>query len=57
VVSGAFEHTLNMQAKSQKLRAFALQGRAPQIVLGLRQAREPEACEGVSGVRTTRTPG
>ena len=29
VVSGAFEHTLNMQAKGQKLRAFALQGRAP----------------------------
>ena len=27
VVSGAFEHTLNMQAKGQKLRAFALQGR------------------------------
>jgi NitT/TauT family transport system substrate-binding protein len=35
VVSGAFEHTLNMQAKGQKLRAFVLQGRAPQIVLGV----------------------
>ena len=35
VVSGAFEHTLNMQAKGQRLRAFALQGRAPQIVLGI----------------------
>jgi NitT/TauT family transport system substrate-binding protein len=35
VVSGAFEHTVNMQAKGQRLRAFALQGRAPQIVLGL----------------------
>ncbi len=35
VVSGAFEHTLNMQAKGQKLRAFALQGRAPQVVLGI----------------------
>ncbi|MBL8301478.1 MAG: ABC transporter substrate-binding protein [Ideonella sp.] len=34
VVSGAFEHTLNMQAKGQPMRAFALQGRAPQIVLG-----------------------
>src|SRR3954464_8004384 len=33
VVSGAFEHTLNMQVKGQRLRAFALQGRAPQIVL------------------------
>jgi NitT/TauT family transport system substrate-binding protein len=35
VVSGAFEHTVNMQAKGQRLRAFALQGRAPQIVLGI----------------------
>ena len=33
VVSGAFEHTLNMQVKGQRLRAFVLQGRAPQIVL------------------------
>ena len=35
VVSGAFEHTVNMQNKGQRLRAFALQGRAPQIVLGV----------------------
>ncbi len=35
VVSGAFEHTVNMQAKGQPLRAFVLQGRAPQIVLGV----------------------
>jgi NitT/TauT family transport system substrate-binding protein len=35
VVSGAFEHTVNMQFKGQRMRAFALQGRAPQIVLGL----------------------
>lgn len=35
IVSGAFEHTLNMQLKGQRLRAFALQGRAPQIVLGV----------------------
>jgi len=35
VVSGAFEHTVNMQHKGQKLRAFVLQGRAPQIVLGV----------------------
>lgn len=33
VVSGAFEHTINMQHKGQAMRAFALQGRAPQIVL------------------------
>ena len=35
VVSGAFEHTLNMQTKGQKLRAVVLMGRAPQIVLGI----------------------
>ena len=35
VVSGAFEHTLNMQAKGQPMRAFVLQGRAPQIVLAV----------------------
>ncbi|MEW6694705.1 MAG: ABC transporter substrate-binding protein [Pseudomonadota bacterium] len=35
VVSGAFEHTINMQAKGQPMRAFVLQGLAPQIVLGV----------------------
>ncbi|HSW07566.1 ABC transporter substrate-binding protein [Aquabacterium sp.] len=35
VVSGAFEHTVNMQVKGQKLRAVVLMGRAPQIVLGV----------------------
>ena len=35
VVSGAFEHTINMQHKGQAMRAFALQGRAPMIVLGV----------------------
>ena len=35
VGSGAFEHTLNMQAKGQPMRAFVLQGRAPQIVLAV----------------------
>lgn len=35
VVSGAFEHTINMQVKGQRLRAVVLMGRAPQIVLGI----------------------
>jgi len=35
VVSGAFEHTVNMQFKGQRMRAFVLQGSAPQIVLGI----------------------
>jgi NitT/TauT family transport system substrate-binding protein len=41
VVSGAFEHTLNMQSKGQPLRAFVLQGRAPQIVLGVNPKTMP----------------
>ena len=41
VVSGAFEHTLNMQAKGQPMRAFVLQGRAPQIVLGINPKTMP----------------
>ena len=35
VVSGAVEHTINMQVKGQRLRAIVLMGRAPQIVLGI----------------------
>lgn len=35
VGAGAFEHTLFMQAKGQHYRAFALMGRAPQIVIGV----------------------
>jgi NitT/TauT family transport system substrate-binding protein len=42
VVSGAFEHTVNMQAKGQKLRAFVLMGRAPQIVLGINSKTMPD---------------
>ncbi len=41
VVSGAFEHTLTMQPKGQRLRAFVLQGRAPQIVLGVNPKTMP----------------
>ncbi len=41
VVSGAFEHTLNMQSKGQFLRAFVLQGAAPQIVLGINPKTMP----------------
>lgn len=41
VVSGAFEHTVNMQSKGQFMRAFALQGLAPQIVLGVNPKTMP----------------
>ncbi len=42
VVSGAFEHTVNMQPKGQKLRAVVLMGRAPQIVLGINPKTMPQ---------------
>ena len=42
VTSGAFEHTVNMQPKGQRLRAFVLQGRAPQIVLGVNPKTMPQ---------------
>jgi len=35
VVSGAFEHTINLQASKQYFRAFVLQGRAPAIAVGI----------------------
>ncbi|MDD5002148.1 ABC transporter substrate-binding protein [Rhodoferax sp.] len=41
VVSGAFEHTINMQFKGQHMRAFVLQGAAPQIVLGINPKTMP----------------
>ena len=42
VVSGAFEHSINMQFKGQFLRAFVLQGLAPQIVLGINPKTMPD---------------
>ena len=35
VVSGAYEHTINMQAKNQSIQSIVLQGRAPQIAIGV----------------------
>lgn len=42
VVSGAYEHTINMQAKGQFIEAFVLQGRAPQIVLAVSTKTMPD---------------
>lgn len=41
VVSGAYEHTINMQAKNQAIVAFVLQGRAPQIVFAVNNKTMP----------------
>lgn len=35
VVSGAYEHTINMQAKNQYIQSIVLMGRAPQIAMGV----------------------
>jgi NitT/TauT family transport system substrate-binding protein len=35
VVSGAYEHTINMQSKNQHIQSFVLMGRAPQIAVGV----------------------
>ncbi len=39
VVSGAYEHTISLQGKKQYFRAFVLQGRLPQIALGVAASR------------------
>ncbi len=39
VVSGAYEHTISLQGKKQHFRAFVLQGRLPQIALGVAKSR------------------
>ncbi len=35
VVNGAYEHTINMQAKNQFIQSIVLMGRAPQIAVGV----------------------
>lgn len=42
VVSGAYEHTINLQNKGQQFQAFVLQGRAPQIALGVSAKTLPD---------------
>lgn len=39
VVSGAYEHTISLQGKKQHFRAFVLQGRLPQIALGVASSK------------------
>ena len=41
VVSGAYEHTINLQSKKQMFQAFVLQGRAPQIAMGVSSKAMP----------------
>lgn len=39
VVSGAFEHIINMQAKGQPFKTFVLQGRSPDVAIGIAKAK------------------
>ncbi|HWI80543.1 ABC transporter substrate-binding protein [Ramlibacter sp.] len=41
VVSGAYEHTINMQAKNQFIQSIVLMGRAPQIAVGVSTKNVP----------------
>ena len=38
MVSGAYEHTINMQAQKQSMVAFVQMGRLPQIAVGIATA-------------------
>ena len=42
VVSGAFEHTINLQSRGQRFQAFVLQGRAPAMSLGVSLKTMPD---------------
>jgi NitT/TauT family transport system substrate-binding protein len=42
VVSGAYEHTINLQSKAQMFQCVVLQGRAPMIVVGVSTKTMPD---------------
>jgi NitT/TauT family transport system substrate-binding protein len=53
VVSGAYEHTLNMQPKGQFLQCFVQQGRAPQIAIGIstKKAKDYRSPKDLKGLK------
>lgn len=53
VVSGAYEHTIDLQSKNQLFQAFVLQGRAPQIAMGVSTKTMP-GYRGVAELRGRR---
>jgi len=42
VVNGAYEHTINLQSRSQFVQSFVLMGRAPQIAVGVSARGMPQ---------------
>lgn len=53
IVSGAYEHTINLQSRNQLFQAFVLQARAPQIAMGV-STRTVPAYRGVADLRGRR---
>lgn len=51
VVSGAYEHTINLQANKQYFRAFVLQGRAPAISLGVSSKAKYQSPADLKGMK------
>ena len=51
VVAGAFEHALDLQARGLNYRAFVLQGRAPQMSLGL-STRKANAMKSLADLKS-----
>ena len=50
IVSGAYEHTINMQSKNQHIQSIVLMGRAPQIAMGVSTKAMPNY-KGVTDLR------
>jgi NitT/TauT family transport system substrate-binding protein len=53
VISGAFEHTLDLQARGLNYRAFVLQGRTPQMSVGL-VSRKAIAMKSLADLKSVR---
>src|ERR1700751_1047615 len=51
VVTGAYEHTIRMQAKGQDIRAVIELGRFPGIVVGLRKDRPYHSAADLKGLK------
>ncbi len=51
VVSGAYEHTINLQASKQYFRAFVLQGRAPAVSVGVSTKAKYQSPSDLKGMK------
>ncbi|MGD9943632.1 MAG: ABC transporter substrate-binding protein [Burkholderiaceae bacterium] len=51
VVSGAYEHTINLQSNKQYFRAFVLQGRAPAVSVGVSSKAKYQSPADLKGMK------